>query len=254
MKLIIKILSTAVCVVVILIAASVYYLDSGIKKAVETLGPSYLKTDVTLQDVDTSLFSGEAGLSGLAVGNPKGFSEGNAFYLGEIAVAVDVKTLRSDPVVVQSLRIISPEIMFEQSSKGNNLQRLLKNLEQEPQPQEKAEEDTSAASDGESKRLIVKDLLISGAMVRYKNALLGDKTLDLPLPDIHLQGIGEKSNGVTGAELAEQIITSVNKSVSKAVAQSGGVKALGKQLEGDLKAKEDKLKSSLDGIKSLFNK
>ncbi len=257
MKLIIKILGVLVLVVVILVGASLYYLDSGIKKAVETFGPQYTKTRVELNDVSLSPLSGKGSLGGLAIGNPQGFSDANAFYLGEIAIVIDTQTLSSNPVVIHSVRIIAPEITVEQNKKTTNLQQLLKNIEQSAESVESTSSGASegaAESKGEATKLIIKDLQISGGQVHYKNPLLGDKSLDLALPDIQLQGIGEKSDGATGAEIAEQIIAAVSKSASKAIAEGGGIKAAGKQLEQNLKSEKEKLEKSFEGIKGLFDK
>jgi len=253
MKIIIKILGVLVLVVAIVVAASLYYLDSGIKKAVETLGPEYTKTRVELNDVSLSPLSGKGSLGGLAVGNPQGFSAANAFYLGEIAIVVDTQTLRSNPVVIHSIRIVDPEITVEQIKKTTNLQQLLKNIEQPAGSVDSPAEDSSE-SKGEAIKLIIKDLQISGGKLHYINPLLGSKTLDLALPDIQLRGIGEKSGGATGAEVAEQVIAAISKSASKAIAEQGGIKAMGKQLEQSFKTEKDKLEESFEGVKGLFNK
>ncbi|PCJ36865.1 MAG: hypothetical protein COA75_06340 [Cellvibrionales bacterium] len=253
MKIIIKILGVLVLVVAIVVAASLYYLDSGIKKAVETFGPEYTKTRVELNDVSLSLLSGKGSLGGLAVGNPKGFSDANAFYLGEIAIVVDTQTLRSNPVVIHSIRIVAPEITVEQLKKTTNLQQLLNNIEQSAGSANNTGED-SGESKSEAIKLIIKDLQISGGKVHYINPLLGSKVLDLALPDIQLRGIGEKSSGATGAEVAEQVIAAISKSASKAIAEQGGIKAIGKQLEQGLKSEKDKLEKSFEGIKGLFDK
>ncbi len=155
MKIIIKILGVLLIVVVIVVAGSLYYLDSGIKKVVETFGPDYTLTRVELADVSLSPFSGKGSLSGLAVGNPQGFSGANAFYLGEISIVVDTQTINADPVIIPSVRISAPRITFEQGKKGSNLQHLLKNIEQST-----GAKNTSAsskeASESEGKKVIIK--------------------------------------------------------------------------------------------------
>lgn len=253
MKIIIKLLGVLVLVVAILVAVGLYYLDSGIKKAVETFGPQYTKTRVELLDVSLSPFSGQGSLRGLAIGNPQGFSEANAFYLGEITIIVDTQTLSANPVVIQSIRIIAPEITAEQGKTMTNLQQLLKNIEQPAESLESTREST-AENKGEARKLIIKDLQISGGKLHYMNVLLGSKSIDLALPDIQLRGIGEKSGGATGAEVAEQVIAAVHKSASTAIADAGAIKAMGEQLEQGLKSEKDKLEKSLEGIKGLFDK
>ncbi len=256
MKIIIKVLSVLVLVVVILVGVSLYYLDSGIKKAVETFGPDYTLTRVELADVSLSPLSGKGSLSGLAVGNPQGFSDANAFYLGDISVVVDTQTLSADPVIIHSVRIAAPQITFEQGKNGTNLQQLLKNIEQSTGAANASAspEDASVEGEGEAKKIIIKDLQVSGGRVSYINSLLGGKALELDLPDIQMSGIGEKSNGATGAEIAEQLIAAISKSASSAVSQADVLKDAGKQVEEKFNTEKDKLEKSLGGLKGLLDK
>lgn len=253
MKIIIKILGVLLIVVVIVVAGSLYYLDSGIKKVVETFGPDYTLTRVELADVSLSPFSGKGSLSGLAVGNPQGFSGANAFYLGEISIVVDTQTINADPVIIPSVRISAPRITFEQGKKGSNLQHLLKNIEQST-----GAKNTSAsskeASESEGKKVIIKDLQVTGGRVSYINALLGSQAIELDLPDIQMTGIGEKSNGASGAEVVEQLIAAINKSASSAVSQVEVLKGAGKQFKEKLNSEKDKLEKSFGGLKDLLDK
>lgn len=256
MKIIIKVLGVLVLVVVILAGVSLYYLDSGIKKAVETFGPEYTLTRVELADVSLSPLAGKGSLSGLAVGNPEGFSDANALYLGDISAVVDTQTLTADPVIIQSVRIAAPQITFEQGKNGTNLQQLLKNIEQSTGAgnASTSSEDASVEAEGESKKIIIKDLQVSGGRVSYINSLLGGKTLELDLPDIQMSGIGEKSNGATGAEIAEQLIAAISKSASSVVTQADVLKDAGKQVKEKLNTEKDKLEKSLGGLKGLLDK
>jgi hypothetical protein len=45
---------------------------------------------------------------------------------------------------------------------------------------------------------VIKDLLITDGKLKY--ALVGDKTLELPLPELHLINIGESGQGLSMAE------------------------------------------------------
>lgn len=254
MKIIIKILGVLVLVVVVLVGVSLYYLDSGIKKAVETFGPDYTLTRVELNDVSLSPLSGKGSLSGLAVGNPQGFSDANAFYLGEIAVAVDTQTLSGDPVIIHRVRIVAPQITFEQGKNGTNLEQLLRNIEQSTGTANASSSSEDTSVEGESKKIIIKDLQVSGGRVSYINPLLAGKTLELALPDIQMSGIGEKSNGATGAEVAKLLIAAISKSASSAISQADVLKDAGKQLEEKLNTEKDKLDKSLGGLKGLFDK
>ncbi len=140
---------------------------------------------------------------------------------------VDTATITSDPLVVNSLRIIAPEITYEQGKSISNLQQLQKNVEQSAGAAGSTT-DPGVEETGDGTKLVIKDLLISGGKIRYSNPLIGDKTIDVPLPEIHMTGIGEKSNGATGAEIAEQLLTAINKSAMSAVSLAGALKEVGK--------------------------
>ena len=255
MKTVLKIILALVLVLAILIGLGLYFLDGGIKKAVETYGPQYTQTEVNLGRANLSPWSGKGSLHNLIVGNPDGFKAPNAFSLGEIAVVIDTDTITSDPVVITSLRIIAPEITLEQGKSGSNLQRLQKNVEQSiGSAASDSSGEPGAEDSGDGVKLIIKDLLISGGQIHYSNALLGDKTIDMSLPEIHLTGIGEKSNGASGAEIAKQVLAAINKSATSAVSQSGALKDVGKQLEQSLKDEKGKLEESIGGLKGLFGK
>lgn len=253
MKILLKLLFALVLVIALVVGIGIFYLDSGIKKAVETFGPQYTQTDVSLGRANLSPWSGKGSLHNLLVANPEGFTAAHAFSLGEISVEVDTDTLGSDPIVISSLRIIAPEITFEQGKSGSNLQRLQRNVEQSIGSSGSSSR-SDAEDEGEAVQVIIKDLLISGGQVHYSNVLLGGKTIDLPLPDIHLTGIGEKSNGASAAEVAEQVLATINKNALSAVSQSGALKDLGKQVEQNLKEKKGKLEESLGGLKGLLGK
>lgn len=252
MKTLFKLLIALVLVIAIVVGVGIFYLDSGIKKAVETFGPQYTQTEVSLGRANLSPWSGKGSLHNLMVANPEGFEAAHAVSLGEISVEVDTDSVGSDPIVISSLRIIAPEITFEQGKSGSNLQRLQRNIEQSAGSSSSSETDTKEA--GEATKLIIKDLLISGGQIHYSNSLLAGKTIDIPLPEIRLTGIGEKSNGASGAEIAEQLLAAINTGAVSAVSQSGALKDVGKQLEQSLNEGKSKLEESLGDFKGLLGK
>ena len=63
------------------------------------------------------------------VGNPEGYQTPSAIKLGDIALAVEPGSLLSDTLVVDEINIQAPEITFEGTLSGNNLSKILQNLE-----------------------------------------------------------------------------------------------------------------------------
>lgn len=251
MKVLLKIVGLLVLVLGVLIGMAIYYLDSGIEKAVETYGPRYTQTPVELASATLLPWSGKGSMRGLVVANPDGYNTPNAFTLGEISFSVNTSTLTGNPVLINSLRIVAPEITLEQGSNGSNLQQLQRNVEKTIGAGTRPDAGASAST---GKKLVIKDLLISAGQLHYSNPLLGAQTLNVALPDIRLTDIGKKSNGATGAEVVEQILAAINKRGLAAVAEAGALQAVGEQVEKRLRDEKTKIEESLGGFKELLGK
>lgn len=257
MKTLFKILAGLVVVLVIVLVIGVFNLDKGIKAVVESVGPKLTQSSVTLDDVDLSLSSGEGSLQGLVVGNPSGFKTPNAFSLGEIALAIDPESVTTDTIVINSIRIIAPEITYESAKGMTNLDQLQKNVEKavgSGGSSETTSDDASKEASAE-KKLIIKDLKIADGKINYSNALLGDKPISLPLPPIQLTGIGEGSGGASSAEVVKQILSEINKNAANAVTNSDALKDIGNKVKEQAKEQvQEKVQEKLEGLKGLLNK
>ena len=82
--------------------------DRIIKEVVETVGPKMTQTEVKLDKVELSTTSGTGKLSGLLIGNPKGFTTPSAMQLGEIGLTLDIGSLSTDTIVIKSILIRAP--------------------------------------------------------------------------------------------------------------------------------------------------
>jgi hypothetical protein len=203
-KFIIRSLITAL---ILFIAAFCYLflsLNTLVKKAVETVGPTITKTHVSLASANLSPFSGSGQLSGFVIGNPEGFEGPYALKLGSISVSVDKSTLLKETIVVNSIIIRNPVVALIGTPFGNNLGKLLQNIKSGSSSKSKEE----SSSSGTSKKFIVKDVVISGAKVDVAASALDQKIQQtLPIPDITLRNIGSDGSGVSARDLATQIMT-----------------------------------------------
>ena len=242
MKKIGKILSVLILLMIVLVIFVVTNLDRGIKTAVETLGPEMTQSPVTLSSVDLSLTTAKGSFSGLRVGNPQGFSAPDAFILGEISFAMDADSLATDTIIIDSLRIVAPEITMERADGRSNLDQIQTNI-----ANYLGESSDQSSTEESAKKFVIRDLRIIDGKVHY--AILGGKGIDLPLPDLQLTGIGQsdgESEGVSAAEAAGEIINVIVGAAGKAVSQSGAVKDIGRSLEDQIKEKAGSLKGLFD--------
>ena len=195
------------------------------------------KVDVTLAGVNISLLSGSGKIKGLVIGNPEGYKTSNSISVGTAALALQPGSLLSDKIVIKSINVEAPEITFEGGLSGNNLSKILANLNESSTGP--GSTNISGATPKEekkaAKKLQVDDFLITGAKVHFNGTTL-------PLPDIHLTGLGQGPDGITPAALIKEVLGQVNVATIKAVAGSAG--DAGKAIGGEA----SKLGKSLGGL------
>lgn len=258
MKLNAKVSITAGVIVVVLIAAVVILwssLDAIVEAAIEKNGSRVTQTKVGVAGVKLSLTKGAGSISGITVGNPTGFTQPNAFSLGNISTRIDTGTVTKDTVVINEIVVKGPEIFYEINKAGaSNFNMLKKNIA--------AASGGKASGDGKEVKLIIERLIIEGGKVSAKVAAL-DKTMDTRLPRIELKDIGKQKGGATGAEVAEKVLNAIVSHTSTAVSALGVDKYVGKakeEVQRQLEAVGDKgkdvgeelKKAPGDTLKKLF--
>jgi uncharacterized protein involved in outer membrane biogenesis len=243
--------------IIAVIVVLVFSVNSIIKHGVETVGPMALGTDVTLQKVDISLFSGKGQLKGIIIGNPEGFKTDNSFKLNEVRLALDVSSLFSERIIIDEIFIDAPEITYEKSGKGDNFKAIMDNVNDFAGAAEgKASEDKKDESKEDGKKIQINNLIVKDGKVNMSMTALKGEQLTLPLTDIHLKDIGKDEGGTSIADAVKVVFGAVNKNVIGAVA--GSAKAIAETAEkaaGETvgKAKET-VGGAVDKLKGLFGK
>ncbi len=253
-KWLIRIVVAVVVLIVLVVVAVALFLDSGIKKGVETVGPMLTKTPVKLNSVSMSLLSGAGKISGLNVGNPEGYKSPSAIQVGMAELAVQPRSLFADKVVIKTINVQGPEITFETDLKGNNLSKILSNVEEASggkTPEAKPETQAKA-----SKKLEVDNFVITGGKIHVSVTALGGKSATVPLPDIRLTDLGTGPDGITAAELTKRVLKEIEKNAVQAA--SGAVADLSKQAQELTKGLQQNATGALTnvtkGIGDLFKK
>ncbi|RXK55303.1 hypothetical protein ESB00_05240 [Oleiharenicola lentus] len=223
-----------------------YFLGSIVKTGVNTLGPKLTQTKVELAGAHLSPLTGSGTLSGLTVGNPKGWSEGNAFSLGKVHVDVEPFSIFGEHVVINEIVIDEPVFNYETKIVSSNIKDLLKNIEKFSG----SGENQAATNDAKPVKFVVKQFRLTNAKATLG---LGATALPVPLPPVSLDNIGVDRGGITADELAGEIMSSVLGSIV-----SGTANALGQvgSASGSMTVEQVKeaAKNAGDAIKGLFKK
>jgi hypothetical protein len=203
-----KWLASAALVLVILITTVVICvltrLDGIVKEAIEKYGSRAAGTKVRVESVKIRLREGSGAISGLTVANPAGFEGEHAFILGEIGVAIDIRSLTKKVKIVNEILIRAPEIFVEIiSAKAVNLDIIRKNLDKSATPKKSAP--TKEDKAGPEPRLIIRRILFTNGMVHVKIAAAGGKEYRIALPRIEMSNLGGR-NGATPDQITRQIL------------------------------------------------
>lgn len=249
MKKLVKILVGLVVVVVVLALAAVLTLPMTIGPIVKTAasvgGPKALGVPVSVGDVKLSPLAGSLVISQVKVGNPQGYSDKNAFEVEKVEIGLDIKSLRSDTILVRKILIDAPGIVFETKDGKSNFDAMLANAKKSSD-EEKAKPEKEKTP---GKKVVIEEFSLNGAKVSYASNLTLGKAVMLPLPSVTLHDIGKASGGVTFVEAVTEIIKSVLGGITQMVAGAAG--AAGDLLQGVGNATGDVVKGASDALKDV---
>jgi AsmA-like protein len=255
-KILIRVLVVLVILVVLIVVGIGLFLDSGIKRGVEAVGPMLTKVNVKLDSVSVSLLSGSGKVKGLVVGNPEGFKSPSAIQVGTASLSLQPGSLLSDKLVIKSVNVQAPEITFETDLKGNNLSKILANVESATGGTSTSEKPKEPAQAKASKKLQVDEFVLTGGKIHVALTTLGGKSATVPLPEIRLADLGKGPEGITAAELTKLVLQAIEKSAAQAA--SGAVADLSKQAaeitKDATKSAGDSVNKATKGIGDLFKK
>ncbi len=212
-----KILIAGVVLIVAVAGIAFYTLSNLgpiVKKTVNTLGPKITKTTVNVNDVSISIFSGQVKIKKFFLGNPKGFHSAQAMKVASIYVDIDEDSITQNPVIINTIKIVSPEITYEKIAGSDNFQTILKNIKRSAKSEDRSVKTKGAAKDKKTKKIIINNVIIKSGKVSLNMTSLKEQRIVAPLPDIHLTDIGKKTNGTTIAHAFEQIFASLYTNIS----------------------------------------
>lgn len=190
-----------------------FFLGSVVKAGVNKFGPGITQTKVQLDAAHISSLSGAGTLTGLNVGNPKGWTEQDAFRLGRIHIDLEPFSILGDHIVINEIIIDQPEFLYETKIVASNVGDLLKNIEQSlGQPGTDAKDKS-----GKPLKIVIKKFVLRDGMVKLG---LGGAAMTLPMPPISMTDIGTAEGGITPGQVVAAVMRSVTGSIVSATTQA----------------------------------
>ncbi|MBI3562169.1 MAG: hypothetical protein HY080_10710 [Gammaproteobacteria bacterium] len=237
-----KALLSLFAVIILAIAAGVYYfasnLDALVKAAIEKYGSQATHTPVRVDRVKITLLQGEGTIRGLSVANPPGFSAAPAFSLGEILTRINTKALTDKKIVIDEVRIIAPVVVYEMNAeRQSNLLLLKENLTAGGAPSAPQEHNTEV----KPITLVIQHLLLQDAKLHATIVPLNNRQLELSLPALELNNLVG-----TPAQITRQVLSRVIEQAKTAVQQS----AVGQEMEKLKTDVKEKIDAKKDEIKA----
>ena len=233
--------AVAVVVVAVLLYAAAS-LDRLVKQGIETYGSRIVGAPVRVGSVEISLSSGRGTLRELSISNPDGFSSGEALRLGEITLDIQLSSLTQEPLVIQEVKILAPEVNAEVSASGSTnideLRRSVSTYGGTGSDGKPATDSSSATEDGTPPpRLRIDELEFAGGRLAADTTAVGGDVRVLELAPLRLSGLGGK-NGQPIDVIAKSILDSYTRSIAsvvgKSMAASRAEKLIDEKVGGEL--------------------
>jgi len=222
----------AIIVVFIGIGAVAFYLyaniNSLVKEGIESAGSSALGVSVTVDKVQVSICGR---IQGLKVANPEGYSTSKpAISVANMEVVLDLSSLTSDVIMIESILVEGPEIFYERHLLESNIGQLQNNSNDQTVGSEEEGEERGT-------QLVISHLEIRDARIGVVTPLI-DKAISLKMPILELKDLGKNKDSSVRKVISEVLIA-LNKSLVPLITENVG---LGDQIKDVGNKLGDKLK------------
>ena len=240
-------------IIIIVIAVTLFLgisnLGPIITNALNTYGPDITKTEVHLRSADVSIFSAEVDLRDFYLGNPKGFKSPKAMSVGSIRVNVDESTFTKDTIIIDSIQVLAPEIIYEKVGNTDNFKAILNNVKKRAKMPEKPSGEKPEKESG-GKKLLIRDLVVKDGKVNVSVAMLGEEeSVSAALPDIHLTDLGKEEGGASPAKVFERVLNLLYEQITSSAVSDILNKKLDEVLGTSLDELEANARKELETLK-----
>lgn len=189
-------------------------IDGIVRSNMEQIGSEMTETQVTVDGVSLSLLSGEGTITGFRVGNPDGYFTEHALAVNDLYIKLDVRSLLTDEIVVEQIRVTAPVIFVEQKLTGNNLRTILNSINKKAAKTEAPEETTDT-------RLVIVHFLLTDGSVNLYTEIGGEQDARVSMATVELHDLGRGDSSPVAEQVIRQIAEKIIEQALKDAARSG---------------------------------
>jgi hypothetical protein len=211
-----------------------------VRAEINRRGAELTQTRVDLSLAEISPFDGTGTLTGLTVGNPKGWSAPDAFRLKKIHVDLAPRSLLSHEIVINEISIEEPELTYETKLVASNLGDLIKNIKKATDRRPKSAADSAAPG----RTFVIRKLRLQQGHLKFG---VGPTAVTLDMPAVEFSNLGTAGHGLTSDELSLYVMRIITTSVVKTTTGT-----VGKGVTGLTTAAGLVLQGSFDVLKALI--
>ena len=224
-------LAVAVLGVLVLAAVVTLVITSGdplVKNAIETYGSEMTGVEVRVGRIEIDLVAGRGTIWNLTIGNPDGFESARAFSLAEITLDIDVESLVADPLRIDAIDVVAPEVTYEiNASARSNIQTIRDNLDRYWARGDPAEPE--ASDDVEQPRFRIMHFTFEKGQLKLRTSAVGGKDASIELAPLRMGGLG-RGGASTAPEIGRAVLTAYTKKILKLAARNQLDKTIEKKL------------------------
>ena len=232
-----KILISIVLLLLLVGGGLFFYLDTIVKSSIEVVGSSVLGTAVTVDNVSISPLNGQGRVSGLRVENPEGFESQYAFELDSVMVDINVNSLLTDVVEIESIAIMQPIVTYETKISSDNIRTLLDGLSDG-----EAESGDTEAADDSASQLIIRELRMVDPQLNFVSAII---SAPIPLADIEIRDIGDDGDSASALSSIRLVLQKMVQSIPSADLPS--LEGVGEAVEGRIQEGAQRVEDAVGG-------
>lgn len=179
------------------------------KWGLEIAGKSFLQTEVKIGSVELEFKNKKAAVNGLKISNPPGFKMSHAVKVKRIEATGVSK--QDGMVTIEEVRILDPEVFFENGESGSNFKVLEKNLTQSLETFNSKGSDKKSAA--ENSKVIIKRLVISNTTANVLFSSAQPSPFKIDIPEIEMKNLGSEEGGTNMSNVIRQVLEKLSGSI-----------------------------------------